>query len=101
MWLDRGRMLDGSRGSSTLKKPSVFVFLIRRIPIQANVYWPWTDKKCEKTPWLLVMDGWTDKIHLCAPPQFARANSDQVAAEVTGLQMSKPKHLLSMFDWPS
>ena len=93
-------MLDGSRGSSTLKKPSVFVFLIRRIPIQANVYWPWTDKKCEKPrgywPWT---DGRIK--YTSVPPPICRANSDQVAAEVTGLQMSKPKHLLSMFDWPS
>jgi len=72
MGLDRGRMLDGSRGSSTLKKPSVFEFLIRRIPIQANVYWPWTDKKCEKPRgyW-----SWTDgriKYTSVPPPNLPR-----------------------------
>src|SRR5713101_4265962 len=72
MWLDRGRMLDGSRERSTFKKPSVFVFLIRRIPIQDNVYWPWTDKKCKKPRgyW-----SWTDgriKYTSVPPPNLPR-----------------------------
>ncbi len=62
-WTDAGRIL----GKSTLKKPKVFVFLARWIPISARVYRPWTDKKCKIVRVYRVVDGWTDKTHLCIP----------------------------------
>jgi len=79
---------DGSRERSTFKKPNVFVFLNFRTQYKP-VFTGRGRIKNAKSPWSLVMDGWTDKTYLCAPHHTKAACRSNLSREASKLQFSE------------